>query len=64
MRTEDVRDIYIKIRKKYSQELLSPQILSDIVHILFSYIDSDNQPERSKREDYPKGTIWQDDSSL
>jgi|GEM_PF-3709675 len=35
----DIRDISIKIRKKYPPDILHAQILCDIVHILFEYQD-------------------------
>lgn len=57
MKMDDIKDIQIKIRKKYNSDEISPEILSGIIHILFEYLDVDwknsldNQPERSKRED-------------
>ena len=40
MKMSDIRDIQIKIRKKYSPEMLSPEILCEIIHILFYYIEA------------------------
>lgn len=50
MKMTDIRDVHIKIRKKYPPSEMSPEMLHEIVQILFEYLD-DNQPERSKRED-------------
>lgn len=47
MKMNDIRDIQVKIREKYSPQELQPEILMDIVHILFEYLDNENnQPER------------------
>ncbi len=40
MNMNDIRDIQIKIREKYGPEELSPEILMEIIHILFEYLES------------------------
>jgi REP element-mobilizing transposase RayT len=47
MKMADIREISKKIRKKYPPEIISPEILCDIIHILFEYQNDskDNKAE-------------------
>jgi hypothetical protein len=54
MNMKDIRNVHIKLRKKYPPDILKPEILADISECLFEYLTEDNQPERSKREDVDK----------
>ena len=46
MKMNDVRDIHIRIREKYPPKTLDPEILQDIIHILFEYIRPETIPDK------------------
>lgn len=51
MKMKDIRDIHVKIRNKYSPNELKPEILTNIIHIIFEYLSENNQPDRLRRVD-------------
>ena len=52
MKMKDIVNVHMEIRKKYSPDELSPEILSNIIDELFKYLDSNNQPERLNEKTY------------
>lgn len=43
MKMKDLRDIQVKLREKYSPEELKAEILCDIIHILFNYLETEEE---------------------
>jgi hypothetical protein len=49
MNMKDTKEIYIKIRNKFPPDILEPRILTEIIEILFEYIDeSDSEANKAQ----------------